>query len=148
MAKIKYLGSADYAVLERGENFGGRLAEPLTKRVEFAATSGHLVDSEEAGLSPEAVALLLEDKERFKDVSDLSVIPTSLNEQIFRGLPKSQKDEQQPAQAGQGEQQPAQAGQGEDKPVVAEGGQSASGGAAGGAAGAAPGGSTTSTRSR
>lgn len=92
MAKIKYLGSADRVVLEKGENFAGRLADPLAKEVVWDVSDNHLVDSDEAGLSADAVALLVEDKERFKDVTDMKRIPTSLNEQIFKGLPASSAD--------------------------------------------------------
>lgn len=103
MAKIKYLGTADVCVLEKGENFGGRLAEPLPKRVEWNVDSAHLIDSDEAGLSADALTLLLEDRDRFKDVSDMSRIPTSLNEQIFRAMPKGetveQTEEPRPAEA-------------------------------------------------
>lgn len=108
MAKIKYLGSADRVLVEKGENFSGRLADPLTKTVEWNAGNNFLIDSDEAGLSAEALSLLLEDKVRFKDVSDLKKIPTSLNEQIFRGLGKNDKAEDDAA----------------DVPVVPVGGQS------------------------
>lgn len=109
MAKIKYLGSADVARLEKGENFSGRLATPLSKDVEFTAANNHLIDTDEAGLSAEAVELILEDKDRFRDVTNLKKIPTSLNEQIFRGLGKN-KDNDDEAEA--------------DVPVVPVGGQS------------------------
>lgn len=89
MSKIKYMGTADVVRLEKGENFSGRLAEPLAKEVEWDGANGHIVDSEEAGLSAEAVELLLEDTDRFKDVSDLKRIPASLNEQTFRGMKAS-----------------------------------------------------------
>lgn len=85
MSKIKYLGTADVAVLEKGENFAGRLRDPLAQRVEWNVENGHVVDTDEVGLSDTAVELLLEDKDRFKDVTDLKRIPSSLNEQIFRG---------------------------------------------------------------
>lgn len=137
MAKIKYLGSADIVTLEKGENFGGRLAEPLTKKVEWRGDSGHLVDSDEVGLSEAALSLLLEDKERFKDVSDLQVYPTSVNEHTFRGLPKSTKADSEPAAASEG------GSEGSPTPVVAEGGQSVAGGAA---ATAPVGGSTVGRR--
>lgn len=127
MAKIKYLGTADIAVLERGEDFGGRLGEPLTKRVEFNYnTNRHVVDSDEVGLSDEAVALLVEDTDRFKDVTDVSRVPTSLHEQMFRGLPKSQGAEvalsQEPSKTAPSGSQDAP----QDAPV-ASGGQSVEG---------------------
>lgn len=88
MAKIKYMGSADRRILAKGENFGGRLADPLEKEVVWDTNSAHLVDSDEAGLSTEAVELLLEDS-NFKDVTDNKKIPASLNEQIFKGYGRS-----------------------------------------------------------
>lgn len=85
MAKIKYLGTADRVVIKKGEKFAGRLADATTKDLVWDADNNHLIDSDEAGLSAEAVELLLEDTARFKDVTDLKRIPSSLNEQIFRG---------------------------------------------------------------
>lgn len=101
MAKIKYLGSADRVTIKKGENFAGRLATPTTTDLVWEADKGHLLDTEGLDLSPEAIELLLEDKVRFKDVSDLQRIPTSLNEQIFRGMPKSEADSaaEEPLQA-------------------------------------------------
>lgn len=107
--KLKYMGTSDYRVLEKGENFGGQLAEPLTKRVVWSPQNNHLVDTDEAGLSAEAVELLLaleglvygegntlsadeQDQDtgkvikEFKDVTDLKVIPPSLHQATFLGL--------------------------------------------------------------
>lgn len=107
--KLKYMGTSDYRVLEKGEDFGGQLAEPLKKRVVWSPQNNHLVDSEDAGLSPEACDLLLameglvygegntlsEDEQdqdtgkvikEFKDVTDLKVIPPSLHQSTFLGL--------------------------------------------------------------
>lgn len=106
MAKIKYMGTSDYRVFDKGENFGGQLAEPLTKQVVWSPENNHLVDSEEVGLSDEAVTLILDMEgtvfgegallqpgeqstartiSEFKDVSDMKMIPSSLNQQIYRG---------------------------------------------------------------
>ncbi len=93
MAKIKYLGSSHTRRLEKGENFGGRLAEPLSQDVEWTLDNGHLVDTSELGLSDAALELLLEDED-FKDVSDLQRIPTSLGQQLWRGAKKSEHDAQ------------------------------------------------------
>lgn len=106
MAKIKYMGTSDYRVLEKGHDFGGQLADPLTKEVVWSPENNHLVDSDEAGLSAEAVELLLavegtvygegstlaEGEQstartiaEFKDVTDMKTIPSSLNQITYRG---------------------------------------------------------------
>jgi hypothetical protein len=109
--KIKYMGTSDNRVLEKGEDFGGQLAEPISQRVAWTVANNHLVDSEEAGLSDEAVELLLglegtvygeadlvepdestaKSIKEFKDVTDLKVIPPSLHQQTYLGL-KGQKN--------------------------------------------------------
>lgn len=86
MSKVKYMGASDFVKLDEGENWGGRLAEPLEKEVLFSKDSGHLVDTEEAGLSEEAVELLLEDETRFKDVTGLKRIPANAYEKMFGGV--------------------------------------------------------------
>lgn len=85
MARIKYMGSADVREIEKGETFAGRLAEPTSKTLTFSRENNFVLDTEEAGLSDDAVALLLTD-DQFKDVTNLSRIPLSLNEKIFQGL--------------------------------------------------------------
>lgn len=85
MPKIKYLGSSDIVTVGKGENFSGRLADPITSDVVWSAENNFVVDTDEAGLSPEAVELLLEDSERFKNVDGMKRIPSSLNERMFAG---------------------------------------------------------------
>lgn len=85
MAKIKYMGSADIRRIEKGERFGGRLAEGTSKDVEWSRENGFVVDTDDFGLSADAVSLLLSEPD-FKDVTDASRIPVSLNEKIFGGL--------------------------------------------------------------
>lgn len=84
MAKIKYLGSAQRRVLEKGEDFGGQLAKPLSSQVVWDNDNHYLVDSSEAGLSKEAVELLLVD-DSFRDVEGLKTIPLSVAEQRTMG---------------------------------------------------------------
>jgi hypothetical protein len=93
MANIKYLGSSHVRRLEKGEDFGGRLKEPLSQDIEWNLDNNHLIDTDELGLSDAALELLLEDEE-FKDVSDLDRIPTSLGQQLWRGAKKTSKDAQ------------------------------------------------------
>lgn len=82
--KIKYLGSSTVRRLEKGEDWGGRLAAPLETAVVFGDANRQLIDTDEAGLSDEAVELLLEDPD-FKDVTDAKRIPSSLHEKMFLG---------------------------------------------------------------
>jgi hypothetical protein len=85
VAKVKYLGTADRVIIRKGEKFAGRLSEGTTQDLVWDGSNNHLLDTDEAGLSEEALALLLEDDARFKDVTDMKRIPSSLNEQIFKG---------------------------------------------------------------
>lgn len=93
MPKIKYLGTAHVRRVDKGTDFGGRLAEPLTADIVWDLDHHHLVDTDDLGLSEEAVELLLEDP-NFRDVSDLKRIPSSLGEQLWRGAPKTVHDAQ------------------------------------------------------
>jgi hypothetical protein len=108
---LKYMGTSDFRVFKKGEDFGGQLAEPLAKDVVFSPKNNHLIDTDEAGLSAEAVDLMLahegqvygeaglnaEDDgsdptstaktiKEFKDVTNLKVIPPSLHQSTFLGL--------------------------------------------------------------
>ena len=77
---IKYMGSSDVCILEKGEDWNKRLADPLEKDVVFDKADGHIANVED--LSPEAVELILEDP-RFKDVTSLKRIPANDHEKIF-----------------------------------------------------------------
>lgn len=134
--QIKYLGSSHNRVLEKGEDFGGRLSEPLTKTVEWTLENGHLVDAEEAGLSETALELLLEDEE-FKDVTDLARVPTSLGQQLWKGAKKTEHDAQGdvPAQVSDDDEPPSKTGKAENTEGTSEASDTAP---------ASPGGSTSS----
>jgi hypothetical protein len=93
-SKIKYMGSSHVHYLDKGENFGERLATPLAKRVEWNLENGHLVDADQVGLSAEAVKLLTEAPSEFKDVTGMERVPTSLGQQIWQGAKKSEYDAQ------------------------------------------------------
>jgi len=82
--KIKYIGIADRAVLAVGENFGGRLATPLTQEVVWDWGNRHIVDASKVGLSDDALTLLLQDDKRFLDVTDHEVIPLGLHEKVWK----------------------------------------------------------------
>lgn len=87
MAKILYKGSADVVTIEKGHDFHGRLADPITKDVVWNWDNNHLVDTDEHELSAEAVELIVEDKDRFQDVTDLKRIPASGPAKMWRSAP-------------------------------------------------------------
>jgi hypothetical protein len=128
--KIKYVGSSHVRRLDKGEDFGGRLAKPLEKKVEWNFANNHIVDAGEAGLSDAAVELLLEqqadmfdsgqydedDPEQptdentiqtlpeFVDVSNEDVIQPSLAQQIYLGVrPMKAKDALRQSEEGTGQ---------------------------------------------
>lgn len=116
---IKYLGAAHNRVLDKGEDFGGRLGTPLPKRVEWNLANNHMVKSDDAGLSDAAIELLLEMEgdqfdsgqyedadedgyaeaseentirviKEFADVTNDELIQPSLAQQIFLGMSEHQ----------------------------------------------------------
>lgn len=84
MARIKYMGSADIRVIDKGHDFNGRLVEGLSKGLVFSEANRWIVDTDEAELSAEAVELLVGDPD-FKDVSDAKTIPSNLHQRMFKG---------------------------------------------------------------
>lgn len=86
MAKLKYMGTADRRVLEKGEDFGGRLGTPLTKEVVWSTENNWVVDSAEAGLSAAAVELLTEKDSGFRDVSGMDRVPVNEHQKMFLGM--------------------------------------------------------------
>lgn len=97
MAKlVKYMGSADEATIPKGHDFGGSVKEGTTKEVRFDKSNSWVVDVEEAGLSEAQIEALLEDGDRFKDVSDSDRIPHNKHQTTFhahRGMAKSEPAE-------------------------------------------------------
>lgn len=95
--KVKYMGLADVRRLEKGEDFGGRLAEPLDRDIEWNWDNRHVIDTDEYdGVSEEFWSLLVEEDD-FKDVSDLKRVPTNLAQQTWRALPKSEEGDTDPS---------------------------------------------------
>lgn len=113
---IKYMGTSDNRVLDKGETFGGQLRDGLTQRVAWTVANNHLVDSEQVGLTDEACALLLamegviygegetlteeeadQDTSKtikeFKDVTSLKTIPPSIHQTTFLGLKGVKNDD-------------------------------------------------------
>jgi hypothetical protein len=79
------MGISDVRRVEAGENFGGRLAEPLSQDVQWDISNHWVVDTEEVGLPDDAVALLVSE-DNFLDVTDLDVYPVNLCQSTFYGL--------------------------------------------------------------
>ncbi len=85
MPRIKYMGSADVRTIEVGENFGGRLATPLSQSVRWDISNGWVVDTDQVGLSAEAVSLLAAEV-GFLDVTGKELIPVNDNQKIFHAM--------------------------------------------------------------
>lgn len=119
--KIKYLGSSHVREIAKGTNFGGRLAEPTTKDIEWNLKNNHLIDSDDVELSDTALDLLLEDPE-FKDVSDMARVPTSLGQQLWQGAKKTEHDAQGdvPAQVSDDDEPPSATGEADNTSEVSE----------------------------
>lgn len=89
---IKYMGSSDNRVIEKGEDFGGQLATPLSKTLIWNWENKHIIKTEDfEGVPDEVWDLVLEDTDDFKDVTDLSRIPTNAAQQIWRAMPKTEE---------------------------------------------------------
>ena len=95
--KVKYMGSADIRRLEKGEDFGGRLGEPLDRDIEWNWDNKHVIDTEEfSSVDDEFWSLLLDDPE-FKDVSGMKRIPTNGAQQTWRAMPKHEEGDEERA---------------------------------------------------
>jgi hypothetical protein len=89
--RIKYMGNADVRRLEKGEDFGGRLGEPLDRDIEWNWDNNHVIDTEDFdGVDEEFWNLLIEESD-FKDVTGLKRVPTNEAQQMWRGMPKSEE---------------------------------------------------------
>lgn len=98
MAKVKYMGSAHVRLIEAGENFGGRLATPLAETLRWDKNNDWILDTDEAGLSEEAVELLLSGN-NFQDVTGLERVPVNQHQSIFYGMTDSDQKAEEPAVA-------------------------------------------------
>lgn len=92
MAKIKFMGSSHRHTLEKGDDFGGRLSEGIPKTVVFDKSNNWVVDSDEVGLSEDAVKILV-DVGDVKDVSELKTIPPNEHQKIFLGMKSGEANE-------------------------------------------------------
>lgn len=89
MGRIKFMGSSHEHRLVKGDDFSGRLSEGLSRDVVFNSANSWTVDTEDAGLSEDAVAILVESGD-VKDVTSLKRIPTNTHQQIFLALPSTE----------------------------------------------------------
>lgn len=138
MAKVKYMGVADVRSIPKGTDFDGRLADPTTKDLVFDKSNRWIVDSEEAGLSEEALALLLEE-DGFKDVSGLKVIPSNEHQTTFLGHKKTDTTATEAVAAAEADDDDDQnpSGAGDGTPATTTVGGSTAGTGRGGRRGAA-----------
>lgn len=94
---LKYMGMADVVTLEKGEDLGGQMAEPLGTELVFSEANRFVIDLNDekyAGISDEFVdTLLAHEPERFKDVSNLKVIPPNGFQTTFRGVKQGTRND-------------------------------------------------------
>jgi hypothetical protein len=109
---IKYMGASDVRRIAKGEDFGGQLADPIESDLEWNWDNNHVVDVDEAGLSEDALDLLLalplvdpvivnpktgepvdiggvpypQGAKEFKDVTGLKKHPVNLASSLWRGV--------------------------------------------------------------
>lgn len=88
---VKYMGTADVAIVEKSETFDGRYQGGLGRTLTFSRDNHFVLDLSD--VPADAVDLLLEDTERFRDVTSLKRVPSNLNETIFGGHRLSEKPE-------------------------------------------------------
>lgn len=121
---IKYMGTSDVHVLEKGEDWDGRLAQGLKSDLVFSKANKWVVDASD--LSDDAVELLLEDKDSFKDVTGMSRIPSNSHQQMFLGH-KQTVEADAPAKTEESDDDENQnpSGSSETPPVTTVGGSTA-----------------------
>lgn len=91
MAKlVKYMGHADVRTIDKGETFGGQLAEGIPSNLKWDESNNWTLDADEVGLDEDALSVLLAEPygdggaKEFKDVSDLARIPFNAHQKTFR----------------------------------------------------------------
>jgi hypothetical protein len=86
---IKYMGSSDTRIIEKGDDFDGTLADGLPATLQWDWDNRHVVDVTELGLSDAQVEVLLDyeglEGKEFKEVTGLERIPVNLAQQLWRG---------------------------------------------------------------
>lgn len=91
--RVKYMGTADVRLIEKGDNFGGQLHDGIASTLRFDESNAWTVDV--GDLPSEVVECLLAEPD-FKDVTDLKRIPFNANQMTFRPTPQNAKSEENP----------------------------------------------------
>lgn len=86
---VKYMGYADIARLEKGEDLGGQMANPLTVDLEFNAKNKWVVEMPEKVPNIFIDTLLEHDGDRFKEVTGEERIPLNLHQTTFMAMKQS-----------------------------------------------------------
>ncbi len=95
--RIKYMGTADIKQFLPGDDFGGRLATPLDRMIQFTWDNNHIINTDDpyfAGgnedqprpLSDEFWEFLLAVDESLLDVTGMTILPVSEGEKLWRGI--------------------------------------------------------------
>ena len=86
---VKYMGIADVARLEKGEDCGGQLANGLTVDLEWNKDNKWVVEIPEGVPDVFIDTLLDHEGERFKEVTDLERIPLNTHQTTFMAMKQS-----------------------------------------------------------
>jgi hypothetical protein len=86
---IKYMGSSDVRVIEKGDTFDGQLPDGVESTLTWDWGNYHIVDVKAAGWSDEAVELLLDDE--FEDVTGKKKVPPNMAQILWRGAKPHKK---------------------------------------------------------
>lgn len=100
--KLKAMGSAHEHVLEEGDDFGGRISEPIPNRVVFDRSNNWVVDTAGAGLTDAAAKVLVESGD-FIDVTDMETVPYNEHQNIFLALGVEEAEAKAAAEAAEAE---------------------------------------------
>lgn len=135
MSKVKYMGTADEVAIAKGDDLGGRLAEGIPQEIRFNASNNWVVDVDDSDVR----SILLEDGDRFKDVSSLKRIPSNEHQKTFLGH-RSSESAEEPSEVSESGNAGGSSATGAGGTTT--GGSTRRGGGGGGAAGTRAGGST------
>lgn len=94
MAKIKYMGTADRRVIEKGDTFNGQYPDGVPHDLVWDWNNNHVIDTEKTGpkgdqvLPGELVELVIAHP-GFRDVTDLKKVPLGGAQKMWRGMQDS-----------------------------------------------------------
>ena len=92
--KLKYMGFSDVRVIEKGEDFGGQLSEPLSKTLVWDWDNKHVIETDDYSDVDDVVWELIAEQPDFRDVTELKRIPTNGAQQLWRAMPKTEEAEE------------------------------------------------------